>query len=92
MELLAAKLAISMQTELSSDGRNCLFSKKEYLTAQQITSFWSRHAAHVRRNAATARQQENLNIIPTDAQRRDPSFPTEEDELWAILSEDIELT
>ncbi len=81
-----------MRATLTSDGRNRLFSKEEYLTAQQITSFWSRYASNIRKNAATARQQENLNIIPIDAQRRDPSFPTQEDELWATVSEYIEPT
>ncbi len=48
----AKRLALTMRQEQLENGAQ-YFSKQEYLTAQQIISFWSRHAANVRAAAAT---------------------------------------
>ncbi len=80
-----------MRTVLDSTGHR-LFSKNQYLTAQQIISFWSRYASNMRENAAAARQQPNLNEIPNDEYRHDSNLPTEEEDLWAVVSPHIELS
>ncbi len=97
----AAKLAISMRHETNDDGSQ-MFKKDEYLTAQQITSFWSRHAANVRAGAVDARkrtappteagaadEETTSLVIPLDEYIKDPNIPTEEMELRNINFDDL---
>ncbi len=72
-----------MRHEVNSDGKR-MFSKGEFLTMQQITSFWSRYASNARVNAAAAREEAlrpHFPDIPVEESRDDPNIPTEEDEL-----------
>ncbi len=86
-----AKLAIAMRTATGRNGER-MFTKKDYLTGQQITSFWSRYASNRRANAATAWMQANLNEIRADEHRRDPNIPTEEDQILVAVSPEIDIT
>ncbi len=66
---------------LNSDGKR-KFTKDEFLTAQQITSFWSRYASSARANAAAAREEalgSNFPDVPLGEARTDPNIPTDED-------------
>ncbi len=90
-----------MRHETEGDGSQ-MFTKDEYLTAQQITSFWSRHAATMRAGAVVARDissgptetgpaddDENVSlVVPLDACTKDPNIPTEEMELRSSINFD----
>ncbi len=84
----ATKLATDMRHELNSDGKR-RFTKEEFLTAQQITSFWSRHASSARVNAAAAREEalgSNSYDVPLEESRDDPNIPTEEDNMRSAFA------
>ncbi len=77
----AAKLSRDMRHELNTDGKR-KFTKDEFLTTQQITSFWSRYASSTRANAAAAREEargSNFPDVPLEDSRADPNIPTDED-------------
>ncbi len=86
----AAKLSADMRHEVTSDGKR-MFAKEEFLTAQQITSFWSRYASNARVNAAAAREEAlrpQFPDVPVDESQDDPNIPTEEDKLRAAFDTD----
>ncbi len=88
-----------MRHETEDDGSQ-MFNKKDYLTAQQITSFWSRHAASARASAVDARDktsgpseagpavEETILAVPLDEYKKDPNIPTEEMELRDTINFD----
>ncbi len=79
----ATTLSTDMRHELSSDGKR-RFTKEEFLTAQQITSFWSRYSSTARANAAAAREEalgSNFPDVALEDSRSDPNIPTEEDNI-----------
>ncbi len=84
----AGKLAVDMHHELLPDGTR-MFSKDEYLTAQQITSYWSCYAATVRARGASAWQQAlqpEISQVPLNEYRNDPNVPDPEAELIQAIT------
>ncbi len=76
----AGKLAIAMHHEQFSNGTQ-MFAKDEYLTAQQITSYWSHYAATVRAQGASARQQatnQETVEVPLAEHHDDPNLVEQE--------------
>ncbi len=72
-----------MRHAVFDDGTR-MFSKDEYLTAQQITGYWSRYAATVRAKGANARKQAlepGISRVPLNEYRNDPNIPDPEAEI-----------
>ncbi len=86
---MLAKLSIQMCHEQLSNGTE-MFSKDEYLTAQQITSYWSRYAAMVRaKGTDNARQQaiqQQTVEVPLDEYCNDPNVAEKGAELYNTIT------
>ena len=88
----AAKLAADMWKEQDGHG-NQLFLKQNFLSAQQILSFWSHYAANAPSDAgnATSSGTGNFRSISRGVlYRDDPNIPTEEDLLTLVAEELLE--
>ncbi len=65
-----------------------MFTKDEYIMAQQITSYWSRYAAMVRAKGASARQQatnQETVEVPLAEYRNDPNVVEQEAGLYDTI-------
>ncbi len=71
------------------DNGTRMFSKDEYLTAQQITSYWSRYAATVRGKGANAWKEAlepGMSQVPLNEYRNDPNTPDPEAEIIRTIT------
>ena len=82
-----------MRSLLNPDG-NRKFLKEEFLTAVQITSFWSRYASRTRERAASARKEAlaessvHYTDVPQDEFQKD-SYLSEDQQMRDIFQEEI---